>query len=107
MPVHSTMQLCSSSCCSVHPRVTGAGLLVAGSLLRVNQPILGGSCVNQAAHRAALPCVQGPIVAPPGEEGPLEPAYLRLFLLKYICPREACFGTMALQPGSQVRRHMA
>ncbi len=47
---------------------------------------------------------QAPIVAPPGDEGPLEPAYLRLFLLKYICPKDACFGTMALQqPGSQVR----
>lgn len=34
-------------------------------------------------------------MAPPGEEGPLEPQYLRLFLLKYLCPAPSCFGTMA------------
>ncbi|KXZ51077.1 hypothetical protein GPECTOR_14g61 [Gonium pectorale] len=43
----------------------------------------------------------GPISAPPGEEGPLEPAYLRLFLLKYMCARPGCFGTAAPPtPGS-------
>jgi SET and MYND domain-containing protein len=30
----------------------------------------------------------------------LEPAYLSLFLLKYMCPREGCFGTMAGVHGS-------
>ncbi|GLI62126.1 hypothetical protein VaNZ11_004662 [Volvox africanus] len=43
-----------------------------------------------------------PIVcAPPGEEGPLEPTYLRLFLLKYMCAAPGCFGTAApVKPGS-------
>lgn len=39
--------------------------------------------------------LQEPVVAPPGDEGPLEPQYLRLFLLKYLCPQPGCFGTMA------------
>jgi len=30
----------------------------------------------------------------------LEPAYLSLFLLKYMCPKEGCFGTMAAVQGS-------
>jgi hypothetical protein len=33
------------------------------------------------------------------DRGPLEPTYLQLFLLKYMCPREGCFGTMAAVPG--------
>ncbi|GLC36920.1 hypothetical protein PLESTM_000518500 [Pleodorina starrii] len=46
---------------------------------------------------------QPPIVAPPGEEGPLEPTYLRLFLLKYMCSAPGCFGTAAPpKPGSTV-----
>eukprot|EP00775_Hariotina_reticulata_P013980 gene13980-14095_t len=31
----------------------------------------------------------------------LEPAYLSVFLLKYMCPREGCFGTMAAIQGSR------
>lgn len=27
--------------------------------------------------------------------GPLDPTYLQLFLLKYVCPLPYCFGTMA------------
>jgi hypothetical protein len=42
-------------------------------------------------HRPTAP--QEPIVAPPGEEGPLDPNYLRLFLLKYMCAVPGCFGT--------------
>lgn len=63
----------------------------------------GGADAAGTEEEPDMADVQGPIVAAPGEEGPLEPAYLRLFLLKYICPKDACFGTMALQqPGSQV-----
>lgn len=29
------------------------------------------------------------------EAGPLDPTYLQLFLLKYVCPVPSCFGTMA------------
>ena len=32
--------------------------------------------------------------------GPLEATYLQLFMLKFLCPREACFGTMAGVYGS-------
>jgi hypothetical protein len=30
----------------------------------------------------------------------LDPTYLQLFMLKYVCPREACFGTMAAVQGA-------
>jgi SET and MYND domain-containing protein len=30
-----------------------------------------------------------------GEEGPLDPTYLQLYLLKFVCPVPSCFGTMA------------
>jgi len=29
------------------------------------------------------------------EAGPLDPTYLQLYLLKYVCPIPSCFGTMA------------
>ncbi|KAG2495194.1 hypothetical protein HYH03_006800 [Edaphochlamys debaryana] len=51
----------------------------------------GEACNGEVEMEEAI----GPIMAPPGEEGPLEPAYLRLFLLKYMCPRPGCFGTAA------------
>jgi SET and MYND domain-containing protein len=34
------------------------------------------------------------------QQEPLDPAYLSLFMLKYVCPREGCFGTMAALQGS-------
>jgi SET and MYND domain-containing protein len=33
------------------------------------------------------------------QQEPLDPAYLSLFMLKYVCPREGCFGTMAAVQG--------
>ncbi len=40
---------------------------------------------------------------PNTEEGPMDPTYLQLFLLKYVCPEPQCFGTLAplvpLAPG--------
>jgi hypothetical protein len=35
-----------------------------------------------------------------GDRGPLDPTYLQLFMLKYMCPRESCFGTMAAVMGT-------
>ena len=32
----------------------------------------------------------------------LDPAYLSLFLLKYVCPKDGCFGTMAAVLGTDV-----
>ena len=37
-----------------------------------------------------------------GEEEALDETYLQLFLLKYVCPRDACFGTMAPVFGTDV-----
>jgi hypothetical protein len=42
---------------------------------------------------------------PPGSDGsegrePLDPTYLQLFMLKYMCPQESCFGTMAAVLGA-------
>lgn len=34
------------------------------------------------------------------QQEPLEPGYLSIFLLKYMCPKEGCFGTMAAVQGS-------
>lgn len=34
------------------------------------------------------------------DRGPLDPTYLQLFMLKYMCPGESCFGTMAAVAGS-------
>jgi len=37
------------------------------------------------------------------EQEALDPTYLQLFLLKYICPKRRCFGHMApTEPGSDV-----
>ncbi|GIL51020.1 hypothetical protein Vafri_6979 [Volvox africanus] len=57
-----------------------------------------GPCGDQEVEmQDAQPIVR----APPGEEGPLEPTYLRLFLLKYMCAAPGCFGTAApVKPGS-------
>ncbi|GIL75147.1 hypothetical protein Vretifemale_4926 [Volvox reticuliferus] len=52
-------------------------------------------------HEVEMQHAQPIIRAPPGEEGPLEPTYLRLFLLKYMCAAPGCFGTAApVKPGS-------
>lgn len=37
-----------------------------------------------------------------GGTGPLDPTYLQLFMLKYMCPVESCFGTMAAVLGTGV-----
>ena len=35
--------------------------------------------------------------------GPLDPTYLQLYLLKFVCPVPMCFGTMApAAPGSDM-----
>ncbi|KAL4419948.1 hypothetical protein ABPG75_007046 [Micractinium tetrahymenae] len=34
-----------------------------------------------------------------GQEQQVDPAYINLFLLKYVCPREGCYGTLAPLPG--------
>ena len=37
------------------------------------------------------------------KSGPLDPTYLQLFLLKYVCPVPSCFGTMApVSPGASM-----
>lgn len=39
---------------------------------------------------------QGAAASPQQEEGPqADAAYINIFLLKYVCPREACRGTLA------------
>jgi hypothetical protein len=38
------------------------------------------------------------VVLPPGDEPPLDPTYLQLFLLKYVCAQPGCFGTLAPLP---------
>lgn len=51
---------------------------------------------HQGPRYPQLP--QQPLEADPG---PLEPTYLQLFLLKYVCATPACFGTCApTAPGS-------
>lgn len=35
------------------------------------------------------------------QQEPLEAGYLSVFLLKYMCPKEGCYGTMAAVQGSQ------
>jgi hypothetical protein len=32
---------------------------------------------------------------PNPDEGPLDPTYIQLFMLKYVCPAPGCFGTLA------------
>jgi SET and MYND domain-containing protein len=55
----------------------------------------GSGGPQQAADQQAL--YQLP---PNPDEGPLDPTYVHLFLLKYMCPVAACFGTLApLVPG--------
>jgi SET and MYND domain-containing protein len=34
------------------------------------------------------------------QQEPMEPGYLSIFLLKFMCPKEGCFGTMAAVQGS-------
>lgn len=36
------------------------------------------------------------------QQEPLEAGYLSVFLLKYMCPRPGCYGTMAAVQGSDV-----
>eukprot|EP00798_Chlamydomonas_sp_ICE-L_P018503 gene18503-25002_t len=38
---------------------------------------------------------------PPGEEPALDPTYIQLFMLKYVCPQPDCFGTMAPRPPAE------
>jgi SET and MYND domain-containing protein len=44
--------------------------------------------------RAPLPCPA---------EGGADPAYIGIFLLKYVCPRQGCGGTLAPLPGAPDR----
>lgn len=62
----------------------------------------GGHCVHahadgeQQGQRGA----DGAAVATQDSQHPgADPAYINLFLLKYVCPREGCYGTLAPLPG--------
>ncbi len=51
--------------------------------------------------RLPLPGAPLPTQQDEGDQGPLDPTYLQLYLLKYVCPVPDCFGTLAAQaPGS-------
>ncbi|KAG1656021.1 hypothetical protein FOA52_005649 [Chlamydomonas sp. UWO 241] len=53
----------------------------------------GGAGTGAAAAGAAGADLY--TLPPNADEGPLEPTYLHLFLLKYVCPVPGCFGTLA------------
>jgi len=56
-----------------------------------------GGAEAEDAGAGAGPSGDGAAEGAPG--APLEPAYLHLFLLKYVCPAGECGGTMAATPG--------
>lgn len=57
----------------------------------------------QAARYVRVPAGPPPMQPDEGEQEPLEPTYLQLYLLKYVCPEPGCFGTLAPpQPGTDV-----
>ena len=53
----------------------------------------GGADSTSAAAAAAAAAGGGEQAAP--AEGQADAAYINLFLLKYVCPREGCYGTLA------------
>lgn len=72
---------------TVHEEATVGGLPPADG----GEQQAAGAWHCQAAGRQSPG--QGDVAAA-GEEA-LEPTYLQLYLLKYMCPRRHCFGTMA------------
>lgn len=64
----------------------------------------GSACAHAHADGAQQQGQQGAAgPAAAGQEGQqqqhADPAYINLFLLKYVCPREGCYGTLAPLPG--------
>jgi SET and MYND domain-containing protein len=57
---------------------------------------------QQQQHEVAAGTGPGSSGGTGDDRGPLDPTYLQLFLLKYMCPRKACFGTMAAVLGSDL-----
>lgn len=63
--------------------------------------------MDDAAAAEASTSATGPTGASESIEGDedlggMDETYLHLFLLKYLCPKEACFGTMAAVKGTDV-----
>ena len=62
------------------------------------------------AHACAAGEQQQQGAAEPGAAGQqaaqqqADPAYITLFLLKYVCPRGGCYGTLAPLPGQPAGR---
>ncbi|KAF6257373.1 hypothetical protein COO60DRAFT_1233872 [Scenedesmus sp. NREL 46B-D3] len=56
----------------------------------------------QAAATTAAAAVAAASGKQQQQQEALDPAYLSLFMLKYVCPHEGCFGTMAALQGSDV-----
>ena len=57
-----------------------------------------GAACGHHSHQHDAPG-GGPAAAE--QEGGADPAYISLFLLKYVCPAEGCYGTLApLPPGA-------
>ena len=54
----------------------------------------GGDSTSAAEAAAAAAAAGGGEQAAPAE-GQADAAYINLFLLKYVCPREGCHGTLA------------
>lgn len=49
------------------------------------------SCALAQFHHASTP----PVIPPAQQDYQADPAYIHLFLLKYVCPVDGCSGTMA------------
>ncbi|KAL4420349.1 hypothetical protein ABPG77_006156 [Micractinium sp. CCAP 211/92] len=69
----------------------------------------GSACAHAHADGAQQQGQQGAAgPAAAGQEGQqqqqADPAYINLFLLKYVCPREGCYGTLAPLPGQPAGR---
>lgn len=67
----------------------------AGTGAAVNGVSGGGAGAGGASAGGQASSSGGAGGQPGGEADALEPTYLQLFLLKYMCPRRHCFGTLA------------
>eukprot|EP00887_Chlorella_sp_A99_P000058 scaffold16.g58.t1 len=67
----------------------------------------GGACAHGGAPGACQRCCAGGASAQPataaGDAGAADPAYIGMFISKFVCPAEDCGGTMApAAPGADV-----
>jgi hypothetical protein len=73
-------------------------LLASGEEGEGDEEMGGGEEVEQEleleeAEEAAA--AEQPVQQRAGEDGPAEPSYIQVFILKYTCPRPRCYGTLA------------